>query len=109
MQLNFYSGKIEKLFMNPLYRQPQGRPCRARYLTLNGVRRVGKLTPPGTRRCLSCDSTVGRVSTSPFLYNNSIDKNRTLRNADKAQVMTLVTRQAVSGVPAGGQQAPVLE
>ena len=52
------------------------------------------MTPPGTRRCLSCDSTVGRVSTSPFLYNNSIDKSRTLRNADKAQGATLVTRQA---------------
>ena len=37
----------------------------------SGVRRVGKLTPPGTRRCLSCVSTSGRVSTSPFLYNIS--------------------------------------
>ena len=29
------------------------------------------MTPPGTRRCLGFVSTIGRVSTSPFLYNNS--------------------------------------
>ena len=65
-------------------------PTEASTSHASGVRRVGKLTPPGTRRCLGCVFTSGRVSASPFLYNNSQKskvkvKSRTLRNADEAQ------------------------
>ena len=47
-------------------------PTEASTSHASGVRRVGKLTPPGTRRCLGCVFTSGRVSASPFLYNNTI-------------------------------------
>ena len=63
-------------------------PTEASTSHASGVRRVGKLTPPGTRRCLGCVFTSGHVSASPFLYNNSQKskvKSRTLRNADEAQ------------------------
>ena len=69
--LRAYSVRIARVSSSASAVSRRVAPTEACTSHASGIRRGGKLTPPGTRRCLGGVPTLGRVSTSPFLYNIS--------------------------------------